>query len=653
MMTSLRNILIGLLISAGAVSCDYLDVVPDQIPTLDNAFSDRDNTLRYLSSCYWALPRSGYIGNPAWCGVMEMIVNKQLAATYQPMQVALGLDNATIPMINYWSNDVRDNVGGAGQWPRSLYAGIRECNVLLENINNVGDLPVDERNRMIAEAKMLKAYMHFYLLCLYGPICPLRESLPVGEEVEAPYREKVDNCFQYVVELMDEVIESNALPAVIANKNSELGRFTKAAAHTFKAKVLVYWASSFFNGNTEYNNFFDHNNEPFFNQVYDPSRWTRAVEACRLAMTACNEGFIHLYEETDYRPQGDISDTTLRVQTLRSALTETWYSNPEIIWGNYAIPMGEPDFIWKIMPRLAASSIELYGVISVPISTVELFYSNHGVPIDEDTEWINNNKEKYNDRFTLRTGDAQHRYYIQQGETTAAMNFDREPRFYSSLGFDRGKWYGNYYLQTSDLNAPHLRARWLEYSSGITTAYNCTGYYAKKLVNVSSMFENAGHFTAVEYAADIRYADLLLLYAEALNETAASEESRPDEEVYRLVNLIRTRAGLEGIEESYVRYTDKPDAPSTKKGMRNIIRRERKIELALEGHYYWDCRRWKTAGTELNRPVQGWNTLQNDAEEYYKVKTVYEQSFSTRDYLSPIPEGDFIKNPRLKQNPGY
>jgi hypothetical protein len=631
-------------------ACDYLDVVPDQIPTLDNAFSDRTTTLRYLSSCYWALPRDGWNGNPAWCGTMEMCVNRQSQA-YAGIQVALGADNASLTYFNYWSNDVRSN-GGGGDYPRSLYAGIRECNTLLENIDRVGDIPVNERNRMIAEARMLKAYMHFYLICLYGPVCPLRESLPVGEEVEPPYREKVDDCFQYVIDLMNEVIASDALPAEISSKNTELGRFTKAAAYSFLAKVLVYHASDFFNGNRDYNMFFDHKGEPFFNQTYDASRWTRAAEACQRALAVCAESNVHLYNTADYRQATGLSDTTLRVQTLRSALTETWYTNPEIIWGNYSWSMG--DIVWACLPRLESSTVRAYGQMSVPFSTVDLFYSNHGVPIEEDIEWLADNMKKYSERFGIRRGDASHKYYIAEGEVTAAMNFDREPRFYSSLGFDRGKWYGNYYRQLPDLQSPVVRCRWGEYSSGIMPdGYNCTGYYPKKLANLSTVYESANSIQYVEYAADIRYADLVLLSAEALNETASSDDARPDAEVYALIDQIRERAGLEGIEDSYRKYALNSEAPATKKGMREIIRRERRIELALEGHYYWDCRRWKTAPAELNRVIRGWSTLQSSEAEYYKPITVYEQHFVHRDYLSPIPEGDFIKNPKLIQNPGY
>jgi len=88
--------------------------------------------------------------------------------------------------------------------------------------------------------------------------------------------------------------------------------------------------------------------------------------------------------------------------------------------------------------------------------------------------------------------------------------------------------------------------------------------------------------------------------------------------------------------------------------MRDIIRRERQIELACEGHYYWDVRRWKIATHDLNnRLIQGWNVTASDVNAYYTVSTIYTQKFTTRNYFSPVPETDFINNPNLIQNPGW
>lgn len=88
--------------------------------------------------------------------------------------------------------------------------------------------------------------------------------------------------------------------------------------------------------------------------------------------------------------------------------------------------------------------------MSVPFSTVEVFYSDKGVPIDEDITY------PYSTRYNLREGDEDHKYYIQKGEKTAVLNFNREPRYYSTLGFDRGKWYGNSYKNYPDDDAEAL-----------------------------------------------------------------------------------------------------------------------------------------------------------------------------------------------------
>ena len=113
--------------------------------------------------------------------------------------------------------------------------------------------------------------------------------------------------------------------------------------------------------------------------------------------------------------------------------------------------------------------------------------------------------------------------------------------------------------------------------------------------------------------------------------------------------------------DSWTKYSTKPDKFRTKNGLRDIIHQERCIELALEGHYYYDMRRWSGGSRvdrydimqEMNKPIKGWNCDGADNVSYYTVRTVYNVSFSLRDYLWPIKEGDINVNPNLVQNPGY
>jgi hypothetical protein len=256
----------------------------------------------------------------------------------------------------------------------------------------------------------------------------------------------------------------------------------------------------------------------------------------------------------------------------------------------------------------------------------------------------------------MRTGDLVNRYYIVNGGTTAAMNFNREPRFYSTLAFDRGIWYGNSFDNTPDDDSQSLYPNnlWYEYSSVSTSpgSYNATGYWPKKLINTGTLFTDANSIFWYPFGyPEIRLSDLYLMYAEALNESKGA----PDAEVYEYIDRVRARASLEGVVDSWRKYSINPNKPASKTGMREIIQRERKIELSCEGHYYWDVRRWKTAYRELSdRLIQGWTVTATEASIYYTVNTVYTQKFTApRDYLAPIPESDLIKNPSLVQNPGW
>lgn len=128
----------------------------------------------------------------------------------------------------------------------------------------------------------------------------------------------------------------------------------------------------------------------------------------------------------------------------------------------------------------------------------------------------------------------------------------------------------------------------------------------------------------------IRYGEVLLNYAEALNELNIS----PNSEVYWALNKIRTRPTV-----------DMPviDPGLSKDEMREVIRLERRIELALEGKYLSDIRRWRTAEIVNNEPVLN-----------YEGKLLENRVFNkNRDYLFPIPAREILENENLTQNPGW
>ena len=183
--------------------------------------------------------------------------------------------------------------------------------------------------------------------------------------------------------------------------------------------------------------------------------------------------------------------------------------------------------------------------------------------------------------------------------------------------------------------------------------YSITGYYAKKLIYYKNIISQTSEVIEEYPFPIVRLADLYLMYAEALNEATDNGEFVPTE-VYTNIDIVRERSGLEGVIDSWKKYSTNPNKPSTKEGMREIIRRERQIELALEGIRYHDLRRWKLAKSTYNNTfVRGWSIDQENTEDYYVVRNIAQKKYSQKDYLWPVKYDDIIKNPNLKQNPGW
>ena len=185
---------------------------------------------------------------------------------------------------------------------------------------------------------------------------------------------------------------------------------------------------------------------------------------------------------------------------------------------------------------------------------------------------------------------------------------------------------------------------------------NLTGYWLKKSLYSDIDTYNYATVDGYEQGAVIfRLAELYLMKAEAWNEYLDA----PDHEhVYAPLDVVRERAGLEGIQLTYTSYANNPNKINTKAGMREIIQREWNIEFAFEGRRFWNLRRWLTAQDELNEAQYGWSILGSNAEQFYNnyegpVSVWTQRSFlSPRDYLFPIRSED-IMTTGCVQNPGW
>ena len=629
----LTYILLTLLFPAGGCK-KYLDVVPDNIATLNNAFTMRVEAEKYLYTCYSFMPRDGSLeDDPAMLGGDEMwaLTNPGFPEfNHQMFNIARGLQNIVSPM-------------GDGTW-FSLYRGLRDCNIFLENVGNVPDLLPAERDRWIAEVMFLKAYYHFTLVRMYGPIPLIRKNLPVYVDVNSVkvFRDPVDDCFNYIVQLLDSA--KNNLPMVINNPAKELGRITQPMAYALKAKTLVTAASPLFNGNTDQTSLKNSDGTVLFPQPFQPEKWTLAATACKEAIDICHAAGMKLYTYNPVFQQYQLRDTTKVQMNIRGMVTDPW--NSELIWGN-------TQSLASLIQRVATPNVDhryldnprIVSELAPPLKIVEMFYSDKGVPIQEDKTWNTSNA-------LLRKAEDAHKLNIRNGYTTAALNFDREPRFYASIGFDGGVWYG----QGSNDDGQPSNLYYVSVRKGQPNGKvqpdkgSMTGYFVKKLVH----WQNTQGATVDDYTITVypwpvmRLGQLYLMYAEALNEA-----NGPVQEVHEYINKVRQRAGLPTVAASWTNYSTNPSKFTTKEGMREIIQRESLIELAFEGQRFWDLRRWKTALFEYRRPVEGWDIEQSDPIYFYRRKVLFSQVFTQKDYFFPIREDNLVVNRNLVQNIGW
>lgn len=640
----MKKYLILIVISFLSFSCDdYLDIVPDKTQELSLLFQRKNAAYTALVTCYSYIPQNDGIYS-SFVLASDELTTPQAKET-DAIRLMKGLQTTSNPIMSYWSG-----YGASGRGQGGLFQGIRACNDLIENIDQVVDMTQDEKIQWKSEAMFLKAYYHYLLLIHYGPIPIVDINLPISSDTESVKvnREPVDAVFNYIFNTLDTAI--SGLPERVSNKN-ELGRVDKVIALSLKSRVALFYASPMFNGNSElYGDFVDQNGAHYFNQTYDVSKWEYAAEVSQQAIEACLNNGISMYNFNAEPPTFDSyfyynNQTISLMYDLRYAITEPW--NSELVWGN-SLPVGGSNSWWQIqagalMKSPSSSSVEAaWQWIAPTMRMAELYYTRNGLPIDEDLNF------DYENRYETSTApviDPLNLATIQNGQRTAKLNMGRETRFYANLAFDRGynRTWGQRWFLRMRKGEPHGR---IANSNDFLT----TGYGLKKLVHPDS--EGDGYDKLIDYPWPmIRLAELYLNHAEALNEAYG-----PTPEVYAAVNEVRQRAGIPDVE---VVWSDATKAKTVNKhttlsGMRDIIQTERMIELSFEGHRYNDLRRWLLADQYFNSPVMGWSVDETNEDDYYQVQDVGQRSFNkNRDYLHPISTDELARNSNLMQNPGW
>ena len=629
---------------------EFLDLVPeDDILTIPKIFETRTGAARWKNdaSAGFKTYAVDLNWNPALAGADEYTAGdyaRKGQGYISTLYIADGLQTALSPINDIWTYD-------------GVYYYIRYCNTFLQYIGDVYNLRPGELERWTAEVKALKAFYYFELVKRYGPIVLVPQNIDVYAPMEEQRqsRSSVDSCFKAITDLLDEAIP---YLQVFAEKDADQRDFfSKEGAMGLKASVLLYAASPLFNGGlSQYRNFTNKNGEKLFPEE-DKEKWRVAAEY--------TEEVIEYLENNGYKLiSGNEDKSTALLNTMRDLECSVWAPN----WANSteAVMMvaGYNNLYQHLLPKLGSSTSDIHysgvlkGTLGTSIRMVNKFYTANGLPIEEDKTWT------YGDGYAMaQERDPAYTKVVPLGTDVLALHLKREPRFYATIAAPGLYWQRGVYDSYNMIVDSYRGGAFGLKQDRINGDYeqNITGYYIKKGTrsefNTSSYSNDIMSFAANVHVV-IRLAELYLIAAEAWNEYEGPNGAHRTQ-IFDRLNAIRERAGLSTVQDSWGRYGINPNKFNEQVGLRDIIRRERTIELMFEGHRFWDVRRWGTAIDEgWNDKPQAWvvtaQTWQGFYNNFQGPVTVWDKAAfnPSRDYLFPIKSEEAMIS-GIVQNPGW
>lgn len=664
-----------------ASSCkDYLDI--------GNYFDDEFNidsataNVRYLEAYMW--------------GAAAMFPEESNTIRYGytpgPMATDEGINGLTPGSTNvYYGMDfVTGNItpdfygGGSGpygnlnQWGR-YYKIIRKSNFILANLDAPRDITMVDRARIEGYTRFIRAYAYYNLLMDFGPPILLGDELVATNEALEYYdrpRATYDEAMEYIC---DEFEKAAALmPQEVGIL--DFGRPTRGAAYALIARLRLIHASPLFNGGAAAASYYggwkrSTDGVNYISQQYDEKRWAIAAAAAKRVM---DSGLYSLYtvvadDRTPALPAGVTTDPNyynsypngaFGIDAFRSysdMFTGEAVSaiNKELIWGINSHYLVDPISRGSMPPSLGG-----WGRFSVTQKVVDAYLMEDGRTIAEargDTYF-----ETVAD---LPTGGTFADLFTEQAKFFSGyplnagvfkMYANREMRFYASIGFNEAVWQALSSATNTHTAKYYYQA--VDGRGGVNATspnYPITGYVIKKFNHAYDAFNGTGARHIPKAYPIIRYAEILLSYAEALNNLTSTHTvelggktytlSRDAEAIKNAFNPVRYRAGLPGLSASQLGSVSE---------VQDQIERERMVEFLWENRRYYDVRRWGIYEETEREPIRGMNPDGATRETYYRRTIPATSSFLTRDVNKravwlPIPRAEMRRLPSLDQNPGY
>ncbi len=527
---------------ASLSGCQDLDLAPTDKFTEANYWTSAEKASMVLNTAYGQLTSSGrYFSNESLSDNM-----------YE------GRGNSSEKMISSGQADA-SNSRFSEEWKNS-YAGIKTCNVFLENVDKVPNMNETLRTRMKAEARFIRAWLYLQLTTWYGDV-PLFEKDITLEESKSISRTPKAAILTFIYNELDEV--EAVLPTNTEYAEADRGRITKGAAIALKARAYLY-----------------------------QNDWANVVAACEKLIGNTSNGTYALFSSYEgiFKPENEY--------------------NSEVILDYQYVPSVR---VWEEMYDLAPLSVG--ARINSKAPTQELV-----------------------DDYIMMNGKSIKEANSGYDESNPYKN--RDPRFAATIVYHGAKWVRpdgtiqTIYIKPGSTPSDNTYGNVDEYI-GAGSNSTSTGYYLRKNYDPTSEIGMKSGLNLIL----IRYADVLLMYAEAMNELG-----KMDEAVWnKTIRPLRERAG----------FTDAPSLIYPTEGnMQTIIRRERRVELAMEGLRIFDILRWKTAENVLNGYPHGAQFGEASIDNGYI--RLEKRSFNPeRDYLWAVPLSQKDLNPNLGQNPGY
>ena len=616
----------------GLSACNYLDIVPDEVVKEEDSYETPDLVRNYLYSCYSFLPTNRAISNNAYwmmCGAETSFYRKEMFSTFN--------EGTYGPSSLHMTSDT---------WS-PIWEGIRQCYMFLDILDKAKNLVPTDKQHYRGEANFLIAYYHFLSLRSYGPTCIIDKLYDPKLDVEEfPERSSYDEVVEFINRKLDEAFPDLAT----TYSGKDFGRATQVAVYALKSRLYLYAASPLFNGNSEMYADFKSKKDGrhLIAQEYSEDKWRKSAEISLQAITELEKLNFRLYDDNDAGTPDDnrpgLSNPAQR--RIRYSVIDFSNPSPEVIWADTR-KEGYYDIQNRSIPRQYIDIVyDGSGGIAPTLQMVESFYTKNGLPMDKDKTY------DYDGRFNiveLPVNYDGNNYSNVSNGTSIKMHLDREPRFYANIGFHHGFYEITQYDGeiTSDDPAKRVIVEELRNNDrhgkrNQDLYYSVTGYHNKKLVHPS--YEDG----VVHYPLPLfRMAEMYLNYAEAVFRYLGSADATDAEftmSARQAASMTREREGV--------------GMPAFPLNMSNdafweAYKKERMVELAFEGHRFWDVRRWKEADKYFVN-IEGLQISKTGDNTAYSYSTVVNtRQWDDKMYLFPIPQSERMKNPNLSQNPGW